>query len=176
MEHCHLRLVRGAVVALLVAVTPIYAEEETEDSWAARRLSDLFQLGNKCRPINLIVGGGGSEEATMGLTEEAIRTTVRSRLRAARLYSSESSPYLYVGVNTLSGGIAFGVNLAFNKPLADPNLDELPGSATTWARSILGQGQDAGYILSAVSQLTDQFIDAYLRVNESACSRSPIDP
>ena len=49
------------------------------------------------------------------------------------------------------------------------------GLAATWDRGVVGQGGGA-YILSSVSRLTDKFIDEYLRVNESACSRSPIDP
>lgn len=114
----------------------------------------------------------------MGLTREAIVTTVRSRLRAARLYSSSGSvlnPFLYVNVNTVPGGTGFNVDLHFQKRVSDP-ISGRDGIAATWHKSITGQSRDVGYILSGVSRLTDMFIDEYLGVNEPACSRSPIDP
>ncbi len=71
-------------------------------------------------------------------------------------------------VNTLSEGRAFNVELEFNKELSDPELNGETGRATTWDTGTVGQG-DAAFILSVVSQLTDKFIDEYLRVNDSAC-------
>ena len=178
MKHRHLRLVGGVVVALLIALTPIYADDTTEDfrSELAEALNGLFELGNECKPINLAVEEVGSRGIAMGLTKEAITTTVRSRLRAARLYRSGSGPYLYVNVNILPGATAFSVTFEFRKLLSDPKLSGLEGFATTWDRAMVGQTMNVGYIFSWISQLTDEFIDDYLRVNESACSRSPIDP
>ena len=41
---------------------------------------------------------------------------------------------------------------------------------------MVGWARAACFILSAVSQLIDRFIDDCLRVNELACLRSSIDP
>lgn len=152
---------------------------------------DRFQLWYACEPIYLIVESLPDHAAEWGLTREAITTAVRSRLRAARLYSrssrrsvpyrpgsivhvSDSRALLYVHVNSLSEGEAFSVDVEFKKRLSDwsrlpdPARSGEAGRATTWDTGSVGQG-DADYILSTVSQLTDRFIDEYLRVNASAC-------
>lgn len=186
------------IVAILGAATPIHADDTTEDDWSelaeelAEKLGrlasqaqaidriDRFKLWNACEPINLLVEWLDDEDVRMGLTHEAITTTVRSRLRAARLYGTneitDPSPTLYVNVNSVGGTRAFSVKLDFQKQVSDP-ISGHNGSATTWSKALTGQhGGDAGYILSGASQLTDMFIDEYLRVNESACPRSPLDP
>lgn len=165
------------VAASLALVTPISVEEAQDAPLdaMARASKDLFELGNVCEPISLLVESLPSAAENMGLTGKAITTTVRSRLRAARLYNSQSKPYLYVRVNILSRGTAFSVGVAFDKLLSDPKLNGLKSYATTWQRGMVGQG-DADYILSTVSLLTDEFLDAYLRINESACPRGPLDP
>ena len=195
MKHPSLRFVRGPIVALLVltATTPVGAEESEDCERSIEDKIDRFELWHACEPIYLIVGSLPDHAAEWGLTREAITATVRSRLRAARLYSrtpSRSFPHrpgsmvhlsafrawLYVHVNTLSEGRAFNVSLEFKKRLPDrlpgrlrdPARSGEAGRATTWNTRTVGQG-DADYILSTVSQLTDEFIDAYLRVNASAC-------
>ncbi len=162
MQHRRLKLVGGVVVALLVVATPISAD-------------DTFRLGNVCEPVNLLVEELPHGAAEIGLTRGDIATTVRSKLRAARLYgTSRIIPVLYVNVNVQ--GIAFSVRLEFRKMLFDP-ISEMANAATTWNKSMTGQsGSNADYILSTASLLTDMFIDEYLRVNEPACPRSPIDP
>ena len=160
------------VVALVTTVTSISAQ------YTENELIDHFQLWHACQPVPLRVEPMKDAAVEMGLTREAIATTVRSRLRAARLYSSEDvtpgQPYLYVSVTTVRR--VFDVNIYFFRWLSDP-ITGVESFATTWIRGMVGHhGGDAGYVLSAVSRKTDEFIDAYLRVNESACSRSPIDP
>ena len=128
-----------------------------------------FELGNECAPIALLVEQVGREEVRMGLTQDNITTTVRSQLRAARLYRSRIGPYLYVNIQVV--GAAVSVRLKFNKPLSDP-ISGQQQIATTWDKSLLGHGLEAEYVLSRLSRLTATFIDAYLRVNEKACKRS----
>ena len=105
------------------------------------------------------------------LSREAIATAARSRLRAARLYrgSSRPYPYLYVKINTQSGpgGTAVDVSLQFTKQVLD-RISGHHGAASTWETGAVGWGETDD-ILSRVSQLTDKFIDEYLRVNDSAC-------
>ena len=128
---------------------------------------DRFELANACEPIALIVEDLGREERAMGLTQAAIVTTVRSRLRAARLYEIRPGPFLYVYVNVF--GSAFSVRVAFNKVLFD-SISGLKFPATTWQDSATGEGREAAdLILSWIRQSTDRFLDAYLRVNAPAC-------
>lgn len=170
------------ILALPGAVTPIEAEESTDFGLSIQDRVARFELWNTCGQINLLVESLRDWEIERGLTTEDIATTVRSRLRAARLYGTSgvtSGPYgivptLYVNVSASPRGLAFHVRLEFKKQVFDP-ISGQENLATTWIIGSTGQG-DAGYILSWVSRLTDRFIDEYLRVNEPACSRSPIDP
>ena len=125
-----------------------------------------FWLGNECEPIGLLVEPVGQAETRMGLTQQRIITTVRSRLRAARLYQERIGPYLYVNIQVV--GSAFSVRLAFNKPLSDSVSGE-KNLAVTWDRQSLGQADDGDYVIARLSRLTDMFIDNYLRVNKQAC-------
>ena len=131
---------------------------------------DDFALGNECKPVALLVELLPTGAAEMGLKRETIVTMVRSRLRAARLYTRESEPYLYVNVNAGSQRAAFGVRLMFMKVLSDP-ISGTKNFAATWDKGMVGQALEADYILSTISLLMDQFIDEYLRVNEEACRR-----
>ncbi len=48
-------------------------------------------------------------------------------------------------------------------------VSKIAAPTTTWAISVPGQhGRDHGYIMQSFSNLTDRFIDEYLRVNEDA--------
>ena len=167
-------VVLALTLALLGAVTPIGAEESADFGLFIEDSVDRFQLWNTCGQIGLLVENLRDEAIERGLREEDIATTVRSRLRGARLYGTISIPILYVNVYTLSRGIAFDIGFNFRKMVFDP-ISGKSGVATTWERGTVGLGY-AAYILSVVSQLTDEFIDEYLRVNEPACSRSPIGP
>lgn len=132
---------------------------------------DRVELWNACEPIDLLVEYLGDDAVKMDLTREAIATAARSRLRAARLYrgSSRPYPYLYVKIDTQSGpeGTAVNLSLQFTKQVFD-RISGHHGAATTWQTGAVGWG-GAAFILSVVSQLTDKFIDEYLRVNASAC-------
>lgn len=129
-----------------------------------------FELGNACEPIAVLVELLPTGAVEMGLTRETIITMVRARLRAARLYTRESEPYLYVHVNAGSQQAAFSVRLQFMKVLSDP-ISGAESFAPTWEKDFVGQAWEADYILSTVSLLMDQFLDEYLRVNEEACQR-----
>ena len=111
------------------------------------------------------------DAAAIGLTEDAIEVAVRSRLRAARLYSEDyhetAWSHLYVNVNVVDS--AFGIGVEYRKDVKDlATTLELP--ATTWDRGSAGtHGQNPNFILSNVVQYADAFIDEYLRVNADAC-------
>ena len=128
---------------------------------------DRFRLWNVCHPMGFIVEGLSDDATAIGLTMEAIEVAVRSRLRAARLYSDDAWSYLYVNVNVVSSG--FGIRVEYNKSVMDL-ATMLERRSTTWDTGATGtHGQDPNYILSYVVQHADLFIDEYLRVNEDAC-------
>ena len=130
---------------------------------------DRFQLWAECRTMHLVVEGLHDDAARIGLTEDSIETAVRSRLRAARLYTTDFSfQYLYVHVSVRS--FVFFTGIKFIKIMTDPRSNE-SGFAATWSTSSIGTHEkNSNYILGGVLQHVDEFIDEYLRVNESACS------
>jgi len=155
------RVVLPFIVMLILAV-PVQAETVTD--------FDRFKLWNDCRPMRLVVENLYEDETDIGLTEDVITAAVRSRLRAARLYTAEElRPYLYINVNVVNA--AFHDSVEYNKWVKD-EASGLKRRTTTWKSSSTGtHSRDASYILSSVSQHVDMFIDEYLRVNEDACKR-----
>ena len=151
-------------VALLTAGSTT-AQEETVT------VVDKFDLWNECGRMTLVVEELDDDATAIGLVREDIVVAVRSRLRSARIYTAERyGPSLYVNVNVTPR--AFNVSIKYRKIVYDP-VSEITLIATTWDTGGAGtHGDDAGFILSAVSQHTDRFIDEYLRVNEEACSQS----
>ena len=153
----------------------VYAREPTPDEsieilYDIR--TDLFQLGTRCQPIDLVVEYLSQDAAAIGLAQRSIETLVRSRLRAARIYDeSVPTPYLYVNVNV--SGLAFNISVQFKKLLCD--TDSTPSIpicriATTWDMGGTGtHGQNSQYILQVIPGYIDRFIDEYLRVNADHC-------
>ncbi|MCY4375332.1 MAG: hypothetical protein OXC31_16345 [Spirochaetaceae bacterium] len=132
-------------------------------------MRERFALWTNCAPLLLSVGEvDTSNEA--GLTHGSLQNLAETRLRAARLYGDERSPVvlsLYVGVFRA----AFTIQLELWKHLADDELSNRRGFATTWSSSPVGMygAGGANYILGVVSQTLDSFLVEYLRVNEDAC-------
>ena len=149
-----------AFLACLVGAFPVKAQ----DDQAAR---DRFKLWSGCAPLHPAEVVSPDAES-IGLTREAVRLAVESRLRAARIYRLEQEgPYLSVRVGKVTH--SFGVLVALRKLVYDP-LSQKGGFAITWESSMFGiHGDSASYVLSALSQNLDKFISEYLRVNESAC-------
>ena len=149
----------GIAAALLLTAASASAGEVSD--------YDRFRLWNVCRPMGLFVEGLSDDATAIGLTMEAIEVAVRSRLRAARLYSDDAWSYLYVNVNVLSSG--YGTKVEYNKSVMDI-ATMLERRAATWDTGGVGtHGQDPNFILSYVVQHADAFIDEYLRVNADAC-------
>ena len=156
-------------IGLLLATTLLL----TAASASAGEVSDndRFQLWNDCKPMQLVVEGLANDATAIGLAKEAIEVAVRSRLRAARLYSEDSAEgawsYLYVNVGVV--GRAFGVYIKYRMMVRD-TATELEYMTTTWNIGTTGtHGRDSSYILATVAENADKFIDEYLRVNEDAC-------
>ena len=131
---------------------------------------ERFRLFSDCSPMQLVIDTLDSNEKKIGLTDEAIQAAVESRLRSARLYTSDKSkPFFYVKVHVI--GNAFSIRLFYYKSVYDP-LSGNGAYAPTWNSGVTGtHGGDAGYIRSAISELMDQFLVQFLRVNENACEK-----
>ena len=181
MEHRYLRLVRAgaALSVLLAAAAPLQAVIDVEEA-------ERFLYWTGCSPLHLAVivspDSIAPDSVRMGLTNAAVATAVRSRLRAARIYTDNvEASSLGVRVSVLHSkkmtGGAFAVDISLHKLVYDP-LSGVSGFVqTAVCNPFLGlHAGNAAFILSTIAQGMDEFIDTYLRVNEPACPRSPIDP
>ena len=153
---------RIALLALLILAPVAWSQEDEITD------GDKFRLWNECRPMSLVVSIDSDAE-NIGLTKQDVETAVRSRLRAARLYDGENILALYVEVGVV--GNAFGIQYVYSKPVKDFSSG-IVNFADTWSRIVFGtHRQESSFILSSLSNLVDHFIDEYLRVNESDCSK-----
>lgn len=149
---------------LLISASLCFGAPAGADDSKARW--NRFSLWNKCELLDLTVRMTG-DATKIGLTKEAVLAAVRSRLRAARLYSDRDSAMLLVRITV--GGPAFHVDISYHKLMMDLASGGI-NLARTWDTGTAGtHGRDSSVILSVVSQHMDRFIDEYLRVNASAC-------
>ena len=157
--------------AILLILTSLCFYSPASADYGSERVEsriDRFELWNKCEPLGLVAETLSDDAAKIGLTREVVLKAVRSRLRAARLYSDQSpGNYFYVNITVV--GKSFSVSIAYYKLVMDlASAEFFP--AITWRRGITGMhGRSSSYILSSVSEGMDEFIDEYLRVNASAC-------
>lgn len=129
---------------------------------------EAFQLWTGCQPVYLSVGLETSK-TEIDLTEEAVEIATRSRLRSARLYADEwTGVAIFVTINVFD--VAFNIDVELFKTLVDREFAGREGIGITWGTGFTGtHGNDSNYILTSVSQLIDEFLDEYLRVNADAC-------
>ena len=152
---------------LLISFCAMIPEASTEKS---EKIANMFELFTACEPMNLHVNYSSTEPQGANLTEKAITNSVESRLRSGRIFKSETFNYLDVSVNIV--GYGFNIDLQFKRPFKDHRFPELYGYATTWERSMTGTHSGASdFILSKLSEMTDEFLVEYLRVNEKDCNR-----
>ncbi|MDE2887651.1 MAG: hypothetical protein OXR72_05500 [Gemmatimonadota bacterium] len=169
-------ITRGVVVFALITIAPIVCAESdisaNMDPYD-RKIYD-FQLNTKCRGVNLVVEQLSDDARKMGLQKKKIVTAVESRLRSANLYDPNPygspeghytpKPYLYVNINVV--GPAFSARLELTKYINDP-LSGRSGSAATWKQGSLGtHGNRSDYIVSAVRELMDHFVNEWYKVNK----------
>ena len=133
-----------------------------------------FRLYTKCVGVSLVVEYKSHDAEETGLTRKEIIAAVDSRLRSAGLFQSsfvgfsEGSvvflPHLYVHVNVI--GQSFYVLLELKKWVHEPLSGQL-NYTQTWRTETFGvHGTDSRRIMSSVRDLTDQFIDAWKKVNK----------
>ncbi len=154
------------IVAVLAVALPSRSAAQADSL-------NRFRLYNACAQIDLVVADVPEEGDAIGLTRERVQVLAESRLRAARLYDADATPYLYVNVGVLVSDYreqgAYSITLQFNKALYD-SASERSGRAVTWQRGRYGMhGGDAGFIMQNLSERLDHFVLEYLRINEDAC-------
>ena len=185
---------RSVIAALVLALYPL------AEAWTAELISlshaealeaglisneeagELFKLWNECRPIAFRVYLHDEDQANkIGLTREAIETTVRSRLRGARIFkdspglrsrslSPQDNGFLQVQVDLGDADASWSIR--FEKLITDWATGLTGWAATGWRKGAFGEHRDDGnFILSDIAPKMDKFIDDYLRVNEAACGK-----
>ena len=107
-----------------------------------------------------------SEAKKIGVTEESIRIIAESRLRSARLYTTDGASRL--GVYVEGTGACFTTGVVFKKLVLDFETDK-PNLAPMWQSGATIQSKNKNIVLNVLSQLVDRFLVEYLRVNETAC-------
>ena len=160
---------RTTIIAALMLASASVQAQDSQAEFVQQQFR--FQFYTTCAPVHLNVLDVDVEAEAWGLTKDAITTTVRSRLRAARIYTSEVRlPSLNVEVAVLKH--AFSLRFSLMRILDDPEY-VTRGFGYTWFDNRMGihteDHQGSNFILQEVGHLTDQFIDQYLAVNESAC-------
>ena len=167
-EGLRYRAHSAVLVALAALAFPVLATELEGRADRTESALDRFELLNDCRPMYLLVEHLSAEASRIGLTAGSVEVAVRSRLRAARLYTdNRSGAYLYVNVN-VSANVA-SATLDFKKLVVDP-ASGVTGPATTWQRGFVAtHASDAAFVRGGIAGMVDEFIDAYLRVNQQAC-------
>ncbi len=130
---------------------------------------ERFQLWNDCRPLQLVVHLDEHPTGT-DITEDSVTAAVRSRMRAAFLYTEDPfearASTLEVNINVTARSSSILVR--FHKFMLDGHIGEW-GHANTWIVGADDIQNDPGSIRNAVTAAIDRFLDAYLRVNEDAC-------
>ncbi len=160
------------VIAMISLALPLGTQQD------AAPLHERFSLFTECAPLSVVLleSAFGEDESweRIGLTEAAVRRAITSRLRAARVYADVAqsfeellSPFVYVDVDIM-GDAAFHVSVGLHKRLLDESSG-LRDWMRTWSHGALRNGNDASFVLGALSEVMDIFIDEYLRVNTGFC-------
>ena len=165
-----MKIVSGLMlIAALLASDPAVGAEKVSDR-------DRFELWNDCKAIDLLVSVyADAMDGDIAPTEKEVEAAVRRKLRIARLYNPNAAARLTVTVHV--AGIAFTRDVEFVKRVRDV-ASGLTDFTATWRGGSVGShgtlGSDARKIrrfLMGLARHVDEFLDEYLRVNASACSR-----
>lgn len=182
-------LTRVAGVAFVLSVLISIPEtvqgrtgQELLEEWRAGGLRKTW-LWTECRKIPTWVVYGPAEHSRIPYpTKESIDTIIHSRLRAAHLYAKiwESTgvllsidilPILSMQSITDEPNVILNewvwISFEFSKKTDDPWTEE-PIYAQVWSRQrVVGVSR----LRENVSEMMDDFLEAYLLFNESACRK-----
>ena len=106
-----LQVARGIMRIIVFGVFILSCANAQAQEFSIQDELERFQLYTACAPVRILVESLPSAAADIDLTRENITTTVRSRLRGARIYISEQqTPYLYVNINVVGAPLAILLN------------------------------------------------------------------
>lgn len=126
---------------------------------------EKFQFYNNCSPVSLYRVSLDENTKKIGITEQAVRNLVESRLRSARIHGEKSKSFLIVEISGIED--YFTVYLGYF-PVVQSQGGY--GIAETWRR--IASGVYTGNkksILAAFPNYMDEFINKYLKVNQKDC-------
>ena len=178
--------------AALVLLAPAAAEQDSDKERLKKEAYKIikeidesierFKLFNACRPMQLLIEPLPDDAEEINLSWETLQAAAESRLRAARLYREafgqdatleEHSNAAILSVEIGVVGATSYLGVKFNKRVTDAFGETT--STPTWIAIRYGtHGGNANSIVSALSQQLDEFLAAYLRVNEPACGDAPV--
>ena len=155
-----LLLISAAILLLLLISAPAGAQPESK--------SGLETANYKYVAVG--VERLTADEHKIGLTKDRIQTRVELRLRSAGLTpgkaSSKNETYLYVRVKL--GGSAYSAAVEYKRQVVF-----ITGNrryrylATTWESASIGtHARSRVYIMNALDQNLDKFLNAYLKANQ----------
>ena len=132
---------------------------------------DRFALWNNCYPVWF--RHGIDDSTKLGLPVFGSSDLLKRKLEDAGLLDDGSVEidgslsFFEIRLDTL--GQFYSVHVTFNKQVTD-EATGLSSHVTTWGRALpVGMTRNPQDILDRVLDLTDLFIDEYLRVNADAC-------
>lgn len=114
--------------------------------------------------IPIVIGDPGEGGTKIGLTSNRMRTVTELKLRKEGMKIIEKST-CFLHVNAMIVGNAFRVKLELHEKVKISRLDAFY-VATTWQDEIIGtHGNDPEYIVSALGELLDVFLNDYYKAN-----------
>ena len=144
------------------------AEAFIADFFSEESQTELFRLYNHCKPMSLTFHNDKAGEYYMTFYADRVRTIVESRLRAARLYDSVATDTTFeVAYHHKSSGQS-ELLLFYAKPMRDL-ASGIIRIIPSYTLSSSFNGGFSDQMLQLLSEAMDQFINDYLRVNETWC-------
>ena len=134
------------------------------DTLAGEFISIKSEVLKDLNEIPIVIGDPGEGGTKIGLTSNRMRTVTELKLRKEGIKIIEKSTcFLYV--NTMIVGNAFRVKLELKEKAKISRLDAFY-AATTWQNEMVGtHGNNPEYIVSALGELLDEFLNDYYKAN-----------
>ncbi len=129
-------------------------------------ISDDWEVLKDIDELEVVIEILSLDALKIGLTQDRLETVVELKLRRERIKIIESPlmPYLYINVNVARN--AFNINLELKETVKIQRLNRIAYGNTTWRVGTTGGHADKPeYIVSALSRLLDDFLNAYYKAN-----------
>ena len=149
-----------AAVLTILLVHPAFAQVDQEKI-------NLWVKDYKNLPVTVVI-----QANDIGMTEDAARTKTELRLRQAGIRPLKSDAFVdhRLIVYVRFSGPAFSIDVAFNRMAiwGLPDQSRYSGGVQTWDVSTVGEhGSDGPYIIRALDEGLDKFLNAYLKANQT---------